>query len=259
MDKYYFQARFKWSKVFGMLNDTEIGRLTKAVWHYAETGEALPLPGKESVAFAMIIADLDADAAKREAISNARRDAINHRWNRNDTNVSFELQNNTTDSNNNNNDKENDNNNDIKQQLQQNAGAGAGEESGLLGFLRVEKQSRKADEMAEDVKGLFRIQEEHNTLMAAAEEAGFGHSSAIRDRMISLYAEFGLEKVLYGINECVTHGACTIAYLTSVCKGGGKKPVSTCCVGPRNPAANFQQRKWEDDPDEMERFMAGGQ
>ena len=67
------------------------------------------------------------------------------------------------------------------------------------------------------------IQHEHDRVLTAAEDAGFKMSNTVRARLIALYADHGLDKMLAGFNECATHGASTIAYLEAVLKGTGKK------------------------------------
>ena len=67
------------------------------------------------------------------------------------------------------------------------------------------------------------IQHEHDLVFTAAEDAGFKMSNTVRARLITLYADNGLDKILTGFNECATHGAPTIAYLEAVLKGTGKK------------------------------------
>ncbi len=58
-----------------------------------------------------------------------------------------------------------------------------------------------------------RIQEDHNDLLNAAESAGFPQNDATREKLISLYAEYGLEKVLAGIDACVDQNVPKISYL----------------------------------------------
>ena len=67
------------------------------------------------------------------------------------------------------------------------------------------------------------IQNEHNQVLDAAQNAGFKSSPAERAGLLNLYSQYGLDKLLNGINECMTHSAPTMAYLTAVLKGGGKK------------------------------------
>jgi len=91
------------------------------------------------------------------------------------------------------------------------------------------------------------IQHEHDRVFAAAEDAGFKMSNTVRARLIALYADNGLDKLLAGFNECATHGAPTLAYLEAVLKGTGKKKPQMKVL----PAQNFPQRDYSDVQDEL--------
>lgn len=91
------------------------------------------------------------------------------------------------------------------------------------------------------------IQHEHDRVLTAAEDAGFKMSNTVRARLIALYADHGLDKMLAGFNECATHGAPTIAYLEAVLKGTGKKKPQMKVL----PAQDFQQRDYSGVQDEI--------
>lgn len=95
------------------------------------------------------------------------------------------------------------------------------------------------------------IQHEHDRVFTAAEDAGFKMSNTVRARLIALYADHGLEKMLAGFNECATHGAPTIAYLEAVLKGTGKKKQQMKVL----PAQDFQQRDYSGVQDDMMRDL----
>jgi len=84
------------------------------------------------------------------------------------------------------------------------------------------------------------IQHDHDRILTAAEDAGFKMSNTVRARLIALYADNGLEKMLTGFNECATHGAPTIAYLEAVLKGTGKKRPQMKIL----PAQQYEQRDY---------------
>jgi hypothetical protein len=84
------------------------------------------------------------------------------------------------------------------------------------------------------------IQHDHDRVLTAAEDAGFKMSNTVRARLIALYADNGLEKMLSGFNECATHGAPTIAYLEAVLKGTGKKKPQMKVL----PAQQYDQRDY---------------
>ena len=91
------------------------------------------------------------------------------------------------------------------------------------------------------------IQHEHDRVFTAAEDAGFKMSNTVRSRLIALYADYGLDKMLAGFMECATHGAANLAYLEAVLKGTGKKkpPVKVL------PAQNFPQRDYSSVDNDM--------
>ena len=67
------------------------------------------------------------------------------------------------------------------------------------------------------------IRDGHNRVLEAAQDAGFKSSPAERAGLLRLCADYGPEKTLRGIGECVRHSAPTLAYLEAVLKGAGKK------------------------------------
>lgn len=91
------------------------------------------------------------------------------------------------------------------------------------------------------------IQHDHDRVFTAAEDAGFKMSNTVRARLIALYADHGLEKMLAGFNECATHGAPTIVYLEAVLKGTGKKKPQMKVL----PAQDFPQRDYSGVQDDM--------
>ena len=77
----------------GTMDEAAAGRWILALLQYVRTGEKPKLYGPEKVLFAMAVADLKKDyaflekqaeeaEAKRQAVSEARREAANARWNR---------------------------------------------------------------------------------------------------------------------------------------------------------------------------------
>lgn len=91
------------------------------------------------------------------------------------------------------------------------------------------------------------IQHDHDRVFTAAEDAGFKMSNTVRARLIALYADHGLEKMLAGFNECATHGAPTLAYLEAVLKGTGKKKPQMKVL----QAQDFPQRDYSGVQDGM--------
>lgn len=100
------------------------------------------------------------------------------------------------------------------------------------------RESRAEDDA--DADETKRIAADHNRVLDAAEDAGFQRSNSVRAKLIDLYAEHGLEKVLAGISSCVQHGAVNLAYLEACMKGGPKKKPSK----PPLPAQDYEQRDY---------------
>lgn len=73
--KEWFKARTSWGAAFESLSDAEAGRLAKAVWRYAMTGEQVSLPGAERGVFAIVTMTLSQDIARDQEISAKRSEA----------------------------------------------------------------------------------------------------------------------------------------------------------------------------------------
>ena len=86
---------------------------------------------------------------------------------------------------------------------------------------------------------------EHKQVLDAAEDAGFPKTNTVRASLLSLYSQFGLEKMIHGIEECATHSASSIAYLKGVLLGSGKWKKKQV------PAQNFPQRDYSEVQGEM--------
>lgn len=59
----------------------------------------------------------------------------------------------------------------------------------------------------------MRIQQDHNEILNASEDAGFPQNKGTWDMLIDLYSEHGKEAVLAGIKACVEQGVPKISYL----------------------------------------------
>ena len=194
------------------LTDEEMGILIRALIRYHTDGELPDLTGGVSIAFDFIRDDIDqqeeAYRKKCEQASENRRKGIGQK--KTDDNARQRPS-----TNDNGRDKYNNNitecNNNIK------------ESSSFIGDATAAE-----------------IQHEHDQVLTAAEDAGFKMSNTVRARLITLYADNGLEKMLTGFNECATHGAPTIAYLEAVLKGTGKKKPQMKVL----PAQQYDQRDY---------------
>lgn len=91
------------------------------------------------------------------------------------------------------------------------------------------------------------IQQAHDRILNAAEDAGFKVSNSVRAALIRLYAAHGLDRVLDGIASCVRHGAPTLAYLEACMKDEPKKPKEK----PKVAAQAYDQRDYSEVQDEI--------
>ena len=97
----------------------------------------------------------------------------------------------------------------------------------------------------------IRIQNDHNTILDAAQNAGFKSSNAERAGLLNLYAVHGLDKMLNAINECMKHSAPNLAYLEAVLNGTGKKKTDARDVH------NYDQRDYSNAQSEaIKRMMS---
>lgn len=94
------------------------------------------------------------------------------------------------------------------------------------------------------------IQQDHDRVLNAAEDAGFKMSNDVRASLIAFYATYGLEKVLDGFKACVKHSAVNLAYLEAVLKGKPKE------VKPRVIAQDFDQRDYSGVQEEIMKQQA---
>ena len=99
------------------------------------------------------------------------------------------------------------------------------------------------------------IQSDHNQILDAAQNAGFKSTPAERAGLLNLYAAHGLDKMIAGIGECVTHSAPNLAYLTAVLNGTGKKKA-----GNATDVHGYEQRDYSGEQAKaIERMMADGE
>ena len=202
------------------LSDQELGRLFRACMVYHATGQVTELAGRESVAFDFIREDIDAANEKYAAKCETNRENIRKRWDdtngydriRTDTNASEAVPNDTN-------------------------------------ATKVKVKVNTKVNSLEDDDNARATQEDHNRIFDAAEDAGFTRSESVRDRLVAMYVEYGLEKVLAGIASCVEHNAPTLAYLAAVLRGGEQKKAKQ---GKVIAAQNYPQRDYS----EVERMQA---
>lgn len=96
------------------------------------------------------------------------------------------------------------------------------------------------------------IQEEQNRVLDAAEDAGFLRSNSVRAKLIDLYTQNGLEKMLQAIDSCVHHGVINLAYLEGCLSDRPRKKDTV----PKLPAQDYHQRDYSDAQEEaFDRMM----
>jgi hypothetical protein len=192
----WFKARLIWHDGIEALSDAEAGRLAKALWKYAATGEVTTGSGGEKFALATCLATLRKDADERTTLS----------------------------------------------EIRSRSGAQGGRPKGSKGKAKESKKSICFSEKAKESKksicdnknkiqdiipltplpgdddgdDLHRIQQEHDQMLDAASKAGFPATDAIIARLIDLYSEHGMDKLLAAIDCCVEHNAVNLAYLRAV-------------------------------------------
>lgn len=197
------------------LSDEEVGRLFRACMRYHATGEAIDLDGRESIAFDFIRQDIDkTEAAYQKKCEINRQNRLSK-----STNDNERIRPSTTD-----NDRQG---------------------TCIIKEKKIKEKEIKENSFIDDDTAQ-NIQSEQNRVLDAAEDAGFQRTNSVRAQIIQLYAEYGVEKMLYGIDSCVTHGAANLAYLRAVLNGKPKqgKPVKVL------PAQDFEQRDYSDVPNQ---------
>lgn len=119
---------------------------------------------------------------------------------------------------------------------------------------RDTREDDDGDQMVSDSDAM-EIQQDHDRVLNAAEDAGFKMSNDVRAALIALYADHGLVKVLDGLKSCVEHGAPNLAYLKAVLKGEPKKDKPPGKV----TAQQYAQRDYSNEQEEaMARMIAMG-
>ena len=214
--KEWFKARNVWGATILALPDDEAGRIAKAIWAYTMNGELMPLGGAEKGIFPMILLTLQQDEERESDISAKRSIAAKSMHLQANASKSIQMQ-----------------ANDGKcQQMQANA-------DNKNKNKNIDKEQESESEFIADAEAR-EIQNDHNRVLDAAEDAGFKMSNDVRASLIALYAQYGLVKVLDGLSSCSEHGVANLAYLRAVLRGDPKKQK------PKVTAQDFQQRDYSD-------------
>ena len=221
--KEWFKARNVWGAAIMSLSDEDAGRLAKAIWAYTMNGETVKIEGAGRGVLAMALMALRQDEEWDMELSAKRslaRLGKSHQVITNDINCNQMISNV---------DNKNKNKNKNKEKEQES-----------------ESESFLTDDDA------HAIQSEQDTLLNAAEDAGFARNDATRAQLIRMYADNGLQKMLDGIDSCVMHGAPNLAYLKAVLKGEPRKTKADV------PAQKYTQRDYSNEQEEaMMRMIRG--
>lgn len=228
--KEWFKARNVWGATILALTDEEAGRIAKAIWSFTMNGEIVQLEGAEKGIFPMILMTLEQDEAHNAEISAKRAEIGSLGGKQKVANASkcYQMQANAT---------------NCYQSVANEANA----------YIKNKNKNKETEEESESDfiadDEAVRIQNDHNTILDAAQNAGFKSSPAERAGLLNLYAVHGLEKMLNALNECVKHSAPNLAYLEAVLKGTGKKASS----------GSYEQRDYSGEQEEaMKRMMEDG-
>ena len=198
----YLKIWFSFEELIEPLSDAEVGRLLRMMLKYAETG-ALPTAfvGNEKFVWAAAKQAIDAAEAKSEKL---RQNGL--KGCRPET-----------------------------KEKQTKANESKEKQTKANESLKVKDNVNNSFIDDDDA---IAVQSEQNRVLDAAEDAGFIRSNSVRAKLIQLFADNGLEKMLAGIDSCVKHGAPNIAYLEACLRGTPKKPK------PKVEAQNYGQRDY---------------
>lgn len=187
------------SETVDVLSDAEAGRLLKAMLHYGMDGTVDQLPGQEKLVFCILKAQIDRD---RESY-------------------------------------------DQKSQRNRENGAKGGRpkkptetQENPVGFAKSEKNPQKPTKRQDkdkeyippyspptggedDEDELLAIAEGHNAVFDRARECGFDLNQATLDRLTDLIGVHGADRVLSALDDCLEHGAKSLAYLRKVLANAG--------------------------------------
>lgn len=191
----YLKVWTDFADVLETLAEDEVGRLFLAMLRYAATGEEPPgFSGNERFIWPVAKRDIDVMEKKTDILrENGAKGGIAKSKNRQTIA----------------------NDSKSKQTLANDS---------LQEKTRQEKTGHDKEMTFMDEDEAQQIAIDHEKVLNAAEDAGFKMSNDVRARLIALYAENGLMKMLEGFRSCVDHGAPNLAYLKAVLKGEPKKP-----------------------------------
>ncbi len=183
------------------LSDTEFGRAVRAVLQYVEDGTEPNLPGKESIMFDVLREQVERDRKSYDKRVEAQRENGSKggrpRKNQKPKETHGFLENPTKP-----------NETQITQEKEK-------EYISPLPPLKGE---------GDDEDDLLLIAQQNNSVYDRAKECGFDTNTATLQRLTELISVHGPDKVRSALDDCVEHGAKSLAYLRKVLEGK-PKPV----------------------------------
>lgn len=213
----WFKARLIWHKGIEALSDAEAGRLAKALWKFAATGEVENLGGGEKFAFAMCRATLEQDVQRRDEISEVRSKAGKNgakqkKANGNKISNCFSEKANESKKNN-----------------------------------CPQKEIRNKNNIPpynpptgdDDDDDLLLIAQQNNAVYDRAKECGFATDTATLHRLTELISMHGHQAVLDGLDQCVEYGAKSLAYLRKVVGSSVRADVKEAAKTAHDYAADY--------------------
>ena len=199
----WFKARLIWLDGIEALSDAEAGRLAKALWRFAATGETVAASGGEKFALATCLATLRKDQEDRANLSQTRS-ASGKKGGRPKTEKANESK-------------------------KSNCFFGKANESKKSNCTHIRNKNKESSSVGffDDDDDAFAIQQDHNEVLDAAEHVGLARNDAERDALICLYAEHGKEKLLEAIKAYGEHGGKSLAYLRAILAAKPKQTPET--------------------------------
>lgn len=200
----YLKVWTDFEDVLQPLEEDEIGRLFLAMLRYAKTGiEPVGFVGNEGFLWKVAKRDIDMAAERAETLRNNGMKGGRPRTNENQ-----------------------DEPNKTKRNQEKPNGTNGNQTEPEKKRKEMKGNEKKGNDPFLSDDAAAEIQNDHNQILDAAQDAGFKSSPAERAGLLNLYAAHGLDKMIAGIGECVTHSAPNLAYLTAVLNGTGKKKAN---------------------------------
>lgn len=205
--KLYTDALYAYKR----LSDTEFGRALRAVLQYAADGTEPNLPGKECIMFDVLREQVERDrAAYNTKVENGKKGGRPPK------------------------EKENLKNRPVisdSEKTERNQGKDKEEE-----YIPPYHPPSGEDDDEDD---LLLIAQQINQVYDRAKECGFATNIATLDRLTDLVSRYGHQIVLDGLEECLTHGATSLAYLSKVVDSKARAEVKAAVRTKADYAADY--------------------